>query len=155
VICLNRSVLDFMDSVITPESFVLEFGAGYSTPWFAERCNVASVETDFEWYEKAASMAPNANLFHSIESPVFALDLINNSFDLALIDGEAKYRNEFTRAAWPKVKKGGWLVFDDAQRPQHASAVAWLNTFTDPVELRWSEGDVESAKDRLALAWQR
>lgn len=152
MICLNRSVLDFMDSVLTPESFVLEFGAGGSTEWFLHRCEwLTTIETKKEWADKCV----HDGMCLAEDPGAISLSHLWEKMDLVLIDGEAKFRNTFSRKAWATLKRGGWLVFDDAQRPQHANAVAWLSTFAEPVRLEWSTGDVESAKERLALAWQK
>ena len=50
-ICLNKSVLDFMASKMEGDSFVIEYGSGWSTRWFAERCGkLISIETDPKWW---------------------------------------------------------------------------------------------------------
>ena len=49
---------------------------------------------------------------------------------------------------------GGWLLFDDAQRVQHKDSIEWLNkTASVPSQLVWQPGDIETAVDRLTLAW--
>lgn len=157
-ICLNRSVLDFMGSVLTPTSFVLEFGAGGSSRWFAERCGrLISVETSPVWAQRVRDDLAGAACDWSVAlftDPRAALVGVAD-VDLALIDGVEPGRDACARLAWPLLKSGGWLVFDDAQREQHAGTVAWLNTHGAARELRWAPGDVESATERLALAWQK
>lgn len=156
VICLNRSVLDFMESVLTPGSFVLEFGAGYSTPWFAERCGrIVSIETDHIWHQRAQDMAPDADVRH-ISDPKKGCwrqyaRCESGEFDLILADGKDSLRRDFVLETWPMLKSGGWLIFDDAQRQQHE----FIHSFKlgSPIRLEWSDGDIEGARDRLALAW--
>lgn len=83
-----------------------------------------------------------------------ALDGITG-VDVALIDGVWTGRDACARLAWPLLRLGGWLVFDDAQRNRHAGTVAWLNTHGEARALRWAPGDVDSARQRVALAWQK
>lgn len=152
MICLNKAVLDFMASKLTPASSVLEFGAGGSTRWFAERCaQLLSVETSAEWAHMARE---------SCRDIVCNLRVQNNAngahaVDLVLVDSVWKNRDADARIGWSLLKSGGWLVFDDAQRERHGITVAWLSSMSEPIALRWSDGDIETAKDRLALAWRK
>lgn len=156
IICLNKSVLDFMESKINKDSFVFEFGSGGSTRWFADRCrSLLSVETSEEWADKAAASMVGASCDWGILLNPTNIDFETRNFDLALIDGHASSRFNWTITAWKRVKAGGWLLFDDAQRPRHKDAVNWMNKFCEPVELRWAAGDIKSAKERLTLAWQK
>lgn len=156
VICLNRSVLDFMDERLTKKSTVLEFGAGGSTRWFADRCGrLICIETSPLWAQKVRDDLVGSDCDRCViltNDPRGALAGVA-SVDIALIDGVEHSREACARLAWPLLKSGGWLVFDDAQRSRHAAAIAWLNTHGTPHELRWAPGDVESATERLALAW--
>lgn len=154
VICLNKSVLDFMDEVISPESFVLEFGAGGSTPWFAKRCGkLITVEASSVWAQKAREYLEGSECdWETVMESDLPLQGVSD-VDLALIDGVWTGRDMCARMAWPLLRSGGWLVFDDAQRERHADTVAWLNTHGEPKILRWSPGDVESARPRIAMAW--
>ena len=106
--CLNASLLDFLDAELTPESKVLEIGAGYSTFWFRERAGqVNSFDDDQEWAEKAG-----ATFVHDYTAPIASALL--DHYDVALID--AGERLTLCDLAWPRVKPGGVLVLDDAQR---------------------------------------
>ena len=160
-ICLNQSVLDFMAAKITPQSFVLEFGAGWSSRWFAERCGrLVSIETSSKWADivqrDLAGVACNWSV-RPMLNPGDAMDV-----DLALIDGPDDSRDACARLAWPMLRSGGWLVLDDAQREMYAETVEWLNQQASDRPLQgisrplvWSDGDVETARERIALAWQR
>ena len=81
--------------------------------------------------------------------------LINKSgADLILIDCREDLRMAAAKAAWRYIKPGGVIVFDDAQRPRHGPAIDWLTEKAGlPVPLIWRPGDIETAKERLALAW--
>ena len=161
-ICLNKSVLDFMESKLTRESFVLEFGGGWSSKWFADRCgNLIVIETSHEWANVIANeLEGRGHIFVPRVGLQYVTDVSKKlkgvTADLILIDGIERMRLASTIVAWPLLKPGGWLVFDDAQRSRHLASVQTMReTAGKPEELRWQEGDVESATGRLALAWQK
>ena len=155
-ICLNQSVLDFMDAHLTPESRALEFGAGYSTPWLAQRCGqLVSYETSPMWYRTAKDecegMGVDLRLFVDPKDAAGT-----GPYDLALVDCREDLRLAAAKVAWGEVAPGGWLVFDDAQRPKHRAAVMWLSSRAEPVALGWNESaDIPEARKRLALAWRK
>lgn len=161
-ICLNQSVLDFMASKINSDSFVLEFGSGYSSRWFADRCGrLLSIETDAKWAnivrEDLVGSDCSYELFASATTPgvVQKLRRISNA-DLVLVDSKEDYRQLFSTLGWSVLKRGHWLVFDDAQRERHQKAVRWLSALAGPgIPLEWKPGDIASAVDRLALAFQK
>jgi len=162
-ICLNKSVLDFINSKLTPESRVLEFGGGWSSKWLAHRCGeLIVIETSFKWANiiknespgKCKILVPRVGLYYAKDLHKMLHGV--TWADLVLIDCVEVLRATATRFAWPLVKPGGWLVFDDAQRERHESTIAWLNEVGgEPVSLVWQLGDVEGAEERLALVWQK
>jgi predicted O-methyltransferase YrrM len=161
-ICLNKSVLDFMESKLTPESFVLEFGGGWSSRWFADRCgHLIVIETDSKWANTISKeLAGRGHIFVPRIGLQYLGDVAKKltgvEADLALIDGLERMRFLSIVAAWPLIKPGGWLVFDDAQRVQHLESVKELTKRAgEPIALQWQPGDIETAKARLALAWQK
>jgi len=168
-ICLNRSVLTFMNDNLTSESKVLEFGGGWSSKWFSHRCGkLVVIETSFNWVHKIKKdllTAPRRGVNTRIIVPRVGI-LYNNDLDkmligvadidLVLIDCTEDLRNAATQFAWPLIRQGGWLLFDDAQRERHADIVSWLGEIADaPVRLDWQPGDLESAVERITLAWQK
>ena len=161
-ICLNRSVLDFMASKLTRKSFVIEFGGGWSSPWFADRCgNLIVVETSHKWARTILNelegrghvFVPRMGLHYVAD---VTRQLSKATADLVLIDGFERLRYASVLLAWPRLKPGGWLVFDDAQREQHKASIDWLcEKAGKPTELRYQEGDVPEAIGRLTLAWRK
>lgn len=153
-----------MASKLTPDSFVLEFGSGWSSRWFAERCGrLLSIETSPEWADLViADLQSVACSWHValVADPQSVLeeelDINLTLVDLILIDCIEELRERCARLSWPLLRRGGWLIFDDAQRPVHRAAVEYMNSFGDPVFLTWNEGcDIPAAKERVALAWQK
>lgn len=63
----------------------------------------------------------------SFEAYVRAIDgFADGSFDLVLIDGRA--RPACIRRAIPKIRRGGWLMLDNADRPHYARGIRLLET---------------------------
>lgn len=168
-ICLNQSVLDFMDDKIDSTSIVLEFGSGWSSLWFAERCGeLFTVETHPAWVrmvEKELQQSGNdnwnmikccinMNRYQSKVENGYSYDY--ETADLVLIDSREDLRRAATEVAWALLKPGGWLLFDDAQRRQHRMTIGNLIEKSGaPTRLVWQSGDIESAMDRLTLAWRK
>jgi predicted O-methyltransferase YrrM len=156
-ICLNRSVLDFMESKLDEQSRVLEFGGGNSSLWFAERVgHLVVFETDPKWRRYIKRILTNADTggFQILTRIEQAEKL--RRFDLVLVDCDERMRKEAARTGWGKLAPGGWLIFDDAQRERHARAASWLaNVAGRPRVLGWTEGDLREAEDRVALAWRK
>jgi len=168
-ICLNRSVLDFMDKELPPESIVLELGSGWSSLWFAERCGeLFTVETHPVWVTNVENELKGAGL-KNWQMIKCCLDIRkypgtversypypSGSVDVALVDCREDFRAVATDVAWYLLKPGGWLVFDDAQRPRHQISInVLIQKAGTPTRLEWHPGDIESAKERLALAWKK
>lgn len=161
-ICLNKSVLDFMAEHLTPESVALEFGSGWSSSWFAERCKLVTVETDPKWLGLVYLDLHESRLKADVilTSPkTLERDLSfvhESSVDLALVDSAEAMRFQAALLAWKKLKSGGWLIFDDAQRPRHRGAISWLLRKAGQLHrLEWQPGDIDTATERVALAFQK
>lgn len=121
---LTKESIGILDRWIRPEHSVVEFGAGGSTLYFAARCGrLVSYEHDGNWHRKVSSRLDESRYGH-VELHCFALDdprycnhvcaLADQSIDLVLIDG--RRRAECTWNALPKLKPGGLLVIDNAER---------------------------------------
>ena len=157
-ICLNQSVLDFMESLLTPDSFVLELGAGWSSRWFADRCGyLLSVETSPQWASMVRfDLRDSACKWNVVKGSDKSITAAAGKANLVLVDSVANLREQYVKTVWPLLKRGCWLVFDDAQRPIHADAIEYLNGFSNPIILGWdAEHDVPAAKERVAMAWQK
>ncbi len=95
---------------------VLEFGAGNSTAFWAERARrVVSVESDPAWYRRlAADVRDNQTLWlhENCASYVAAPAALEMRFDIVVIDG--RWRKSCAEAATRYLKSDGLLVFDNA-----------------------------------------
>ncbi len=165
-ICLNAGVLDFMAEIIRRGGIrVLEFGAGWSTLWLAERAySLLSVETDIKWFRSITEELMASGLRHAsirfARPEIYrkAITASDGKFDIVLVDGLESTRFDAAIIGWDALRQGGWLLFDDAQRAKHRCAVEWLKDAArdSGISLAYSHGvDLESARDRLTLAFQK
>lgn len=120
---LPAGAVAFVEQWLSSTDLVVEFGAGRSTPWFAERCGrVVSVETDEGWYSwvlRASASRENVTLLLSDPSSPSAylqkatlLDL--DAADVALVDG--KHRGDSALWLVDRLRPGGLLIIDDIHR---------------------------------------
>lgn len=120
---LHTDVIDYLASIITPEMDIIEHGCGGSTVWMAERArSVIAYDNAPEWVymvnyhldlmdltEAKAVLWPMADLLPQF--PVL--------YDLAFVDGLRDARRYWIDAVRGIVKRGGWFVLDNANRPEY------------------------------------
>jgi predicted O-methyltransferase YrrM len=114
---LAPDVITHLENLIQPDWEIVEHGSGGSTVWFASRCkSVTAFESNAEWQKVvSASLPDNAKV---LGTGGFAQKL---QCDLLLIDGEpVETRADWLRLAPDVVKPGGWVVLDNANRPEYA-----------------------------------
>lgn len=137
--------IDFIFERINNKSIVFEYGSGSSTFWFSKIASkVYSVDHDQDWVNQVNSLISsqdisNINLALSNCEMRYILEndseteeqyvnyskMIKNTgislFDVILIDGVA--RSLCIKESIPHLKKGGMLIFDNAERPAYQKAI--------------------------------
>lgn len=147
-----------LERILIPQSVVLETGAGASTLWLAERAaTVRSFEHMGDWYDAVKEELKRREIRNVIlslvpEYPGRGIVGLKDSFDLVIIDGRGRVRSVATTHKY--VKKGGWLMLDDANRPRYAKAVNLLTI------LGWARRDFLSRtqpenKRNFTSFWRR
>lgn len=164
-ICLNGEVLDFMAARLDRKSFVLEYGGGWSSRWFADRCGfLLTIETSPVWAQEiSADLVGSDSVWqvYQAEFPQLAFPGAGSETfadmqpDLVLVDCVEKHRMACLHCAWQNVSPGGWVILDDAQRFETYSIVKLLRAKNQTHEMRWRPGDIKTARARLAIAWQK
>ena len=136
---LTRQANEMLASLILPTDVGLEFGSGRSTLWLARRAHrLTSVEHDRSWHQAVTrQLAENgiANveyLFREQDVEEAAGDrsgyvrvvdrFAEQSLDFVLVDGI--YRLDCVRAVLGRLKPGGMLILDDAQRYLPSASVS-------------------------------
>lgn len=123
---------------LRPTDMAFEWGSGRSTLWLARRVrHLVSIEHDPGWHSKVRDMLQGEKLETKVEALQIPCNLRNESIpishpypeaiqsvsdaslDLVLVDG--KLRLSCLLLALPKLRPGGLLVLDNAQRylPNH------------------------------------
>ena len=128
---LTSESISFLDNWISKKDIGFEWGSGRSTIWFTKRVSkFISIEHDKNWYEKnigEIQKLPTADK-HKIEYNHFDIeddpgragyvnavnDMADKYFDFILIDG--RIRDVCSLNAIRKIKKGGILILDNAER---------------------------------------
>lgn len=138
-----------LESLLTPETHVLEVGGGNSTVWFLHRgVRVTTIESNPTWAELIETrvrsdpdVRSQSNLGLVVRRGPEAIDLIDGlpdgSFDVVLIDSipEHTVRGPALRAARPKLKPGGHMILDNSDSPAHRDALAAMS---DKTRVRYS-----------------
>jgi predicted O-methyltransferase YrrM len=126
---LPPDAVAYLEQIIERDFKVIEHGGGGSTLWFSERVeSVTCHEQKLEWYNVIdAHRGENVTLYQT------ALPIKNRrKYDLLLIDGEpVRDRAEWLRQAQRLVKSCGWVVLDNANRPEYAKERDGLREFAD------------------------
>jgi hypothetical protein len=109
--------IDFLSGVDFSGQSVLEFGAGQSTRWWAERAErVFSVEQDARWFKavlKAIKSKANVELHLAQERVEFAATPIGRSFDVIVIDGGDRFL--CAQSSLKMLQPGGVVVLDNSE----------------------------------------
>lgn len=110
-------MISFLEAKTFRGCRVLEFGAGYSTLWWAERAaSVVSFEANKEWYASLAERIP-ANValnFCPSKKPTLE-DIIKHGelFDIIIIDG--LNRPHCAGLVTPLLAPGGAIIIDNSE----------------------------------------
>lgn len=128
---LNYAVIHFLQLRLRPEMTVFEYGAGFSTLFFAARCShVTSVEHDAGWVKQLiANLPENTSLSHvplvdGTSEYENAIAIIGGSFDLILVDG--RRRVACVTSAVRHVSPTGAIILDNSERPRYADAHTFM-----------------------------
>jgi predicted O-methyltransferase YrrM len=147
--------IDWLESFLTRDMQVLEWGSGGSTIFFAKRVHsVVTIEHDPEWYstlfhqlrqgdisnvrlvlcppvesetgDEAYTSTDAAYRGLSFRSYTEAIDSYPDQFfDLVFVDGRA--RQACMRHAFIKIRPGGYLLLDNSDRPHYQNEKTLLS----------------------------
>ena len=116
--------IDFLRYRNYDTKYVLEFGGGQSTLWWAKRAKrVITLEGDLEWFDKVkAQMPENVDInYVSMESAAMNVAQVkkvlsskeNSRYDVIIIDG--LYRFEMIEIARNRIAEDGIIICDNAE----------------------------------------
>lgn len=116
---LTRDAIALLEDRLRPGARGFEWGSGEGTLWFARRsASLVSVEHHEGWYERVRAKLAGAGVTNVDYRLVAEVDytrtideLPDACLDYVLVDG--LFRDEALLRSIPKVKPGGWIVFDN------------------------------------------
>jgi hypothetical protein len=113
------SAIAFLEPRLAADLSVFEYGAGFSTLWWAARVkSVASCENDQAWFSRMTADCPaNAQLLYEPRGEGYWQKAAGFSSDIIVIDG--RDRVECAKACLPGLKAGGVIVWDNSDRPRY------------------------------------
>lgn len=110
-----------LEAHLRPDSNVVEFGSGMSTPWLAARCgSLLSIEDHAGWAERVRAMLAEckaSHVRHELRDDDAYADLAaipDGFFHLALIDGSQ--RGNCARNVLSKMAVGGLIYLDNSDK---------------------------------------
>jgi len=155
---LAKGAILFLDGWLKDTDICLEYGAGHSTAWFAQRVEkIISIENRRGWYEKIQGetakyhnvqiclIEPGRDMIAGREVSWDYVSQVNEfapeTFDFILNDGWA--RSYVAVRALPLLKKGGIFCWDD-----------WLEAFPEVSRISGSLSAKAEVKDpRMKEFW--
>lgn len=134
---LVKEAVEFLETILTKETKVLEIGSGSSTIWFAERVkSVISLDHDIFWYNlvtaelKAKGLTNVVTMWydHKVSRKVVEALGPDDQFDVILVDGgEPGCRISLVWEVLPLLKPGGYFVFDNSNHRVYSDKLAGLS----------------------------
>ncbi|MCA9471710.1 MAG: class I SAM-dependent methyltransferase [Nitrospirales bacterium] len=157
---LTSSAVILLDNWLKPTDLGLEYGSGRSTIWIARRiAKLTTVEHEAVWFNRVQQKIAHSGLSGKIDYRLiptnggqmdepydhpYALvadEMEDTSLDFVLIDGQMRLR--CLERALPKLKSGGLLVLDGANRyvpNSFESKHTTIQLFRDePLDGEWRE----------------
>jgi hypothetical protein len=124
---LTYAAIDYLSGLDMRTWKIFEYGAGYSSLWFAGRCQqVWSVEDSREWMDiLKKEQLPNQTLYFEEQTEPYwsSIKFPGTTFDLVLVDGNGnKNRRIMAEHAAQYLKPGGAILLDNADVHVHAAA---------------------------------
>lgn len=119
---LTREAILFLESYLTKDMDILEFGSGTSTIWFAKRVkSITTVEHNKQWEQILQDNLQKESITNcQILSPknVDYSDITFNTlplYDFILVDGEGPSRVPSLQASIKLLKPSGVIMVDDIE----------------------------------------
>jgi len=120
------SAIGFLAPRIAPSLSVFEYGAGYSTLWWAARVrSVVSCENDQAWFSRMLADCPsNARLLYEPRGESYWQKAASFRSDIIVIDG--RDRVECAKSCLPGLDAGGVIIWDNSDRARYQPGYDFL-----------------------------
>ena len=126
---LGYRAVKYLRQIIQPEWRIIEYGSGMSSLFFAKHGkDLVSIESDRQWFDHMRTLFSKKSItnidyrFRDVCRYTSHSDLIENSFDLCIVDGLV--RDESAKQALKLVRPGGYIFMDnsDVQNSEYLTA---------------------------------
>ncbi len=122
---ITYPAIHLLDLRLNKKMKVLEFGAGNSTLYFAQKCHsVVSIEHNKKWFDELRLRVPaNVNLVLVGDSPDDYLSVLHKYgkyFEIILVDGLHRQRSLIECLS--VLSDEGVIILDNSDRPDYADA---------------------------------
>ncbi len=146
---LGPDAIQTLSKLLQPTMCGVEVGAGRSTAWIAKRvAALQSWEEQAHWYQTvaqqlAAQKIQNVQLIRAFDRwtdyEALIQALPEQSLDFVLVDSESN-RSKLCLALWPKIRKGGFLMLDNANwfLPSNSHAPNSRSMAQGPATAEWA-----------------
>lgn len=147
---INNAAKTWLEKYLRKDMRVFEYGSGGSTVYMAKRVQeISSVESDIYWYSKVIKTIKtlglkNCRVAYAEASPTTLSQTIvddnsylsyakkinkfpNDYFDLVFVDGRG--RELCVQQSLPKIKKGGYLLLDNTDRPEYKPIFDFMKAY--------------------------
>ncbi len=117
---MTKDANNFLEKNLDKNMCLLEFGSGRSTLFFANKVKIVySREHDEYWYKTMSAQLGNIenikyDFFDNMAMYINVDEFENESLDVVVVDG--RDRANCVLKSIPKIKIGGLLVLDNAER---------------------------------------
>lgn len=122
-------LIHFLDTKLRPSLRMFEFGAGYSTLWYAKRvAQVDAVDHDAAWFARLQQMNLPANIRLQHQQGEAYVQAVTQyaPYELIVVDGTL--RNACMAAALGCLTPGGVLLLDNSDRPEYEPGIRQITS---------------------------
>lgn len=119
---LSYPAIDFIKQFDFSQSVVFEWGSGYSTLWWAQRCkHIISVESNAQWIPYIRKLLPASVELIETKLDVDAeVDALRKhplpEYDVIVIDNYGTFRWRCAEAAADRLAAGGMIILDNSEQ---------------------------------------
>ncbi len=117
--------IEFVKQLDFSNRDIFEYGAGYSSLFYAARCRrITSVEDNRRWFETIRPRAPaNCEILWAATPEAYGGAILQypHAFDVVIIDGS--YREQCCVPALQKLKPGGMIILDNSDHHKECVAI--------------------------------
>jgi len=122
--------LNFIDSRLSKQMTIFEYGSGNSTIWLAARVgNVKAVEHNLLWFNKISPRLPNnVEIVYREDGSIkdYCREILNSNtfYDIIIVDGVD--RNCCLKLSLEKLKKDGVIILDNSERSEYQNGISLI-----------------------------